>query len=55
MVQMYITPYVRFADDASRITRNFSLTSWVIYDPVGELIDLQGICLGRATNNVAEY
>ena len=27
----------------------------MIYDPAGELIDLQGICLGRTTNNVAEY
>ena len=31
------------------------MVAWVIYDPAGELIDLQGICLGRTTNNVAEY
>ena len=29
--------------------------SWVIYNPAGELINLQGICLGPTTNKVAEY
>ena len=52
---MSITPYVGFADGASRSARNLSSAAWVIYDPAGELIDLQGICLGRATNNVVEY
>ena len=27
----------------------------MIYDPAGDLIDLQGICLGRTTNNVIEH
>ena len=27
----------------------------MIYDATGELIDLQVICLGQTTNNVAEY
>ena len=48
-------PYVGFADGACRSTRNLSSAAWVIYDPHGELIDLQGVCLGRTTNNVAEY
>jgi len=48
-------PYVGFADGACRSTRNLSFAAWVIYDPHGELIDLQGVCLGRTTNNVAEY
>ena len=55
IVQMSITPYVGFADGASRSTRNFSLAAWVIYDPTGELIDLQGNYLGRTKNNVNEY
>ena len=55
IVQMSITPYVNFADGASRSTRNLSSAAWVIYDPAGELIDLQVICLGRTTNNVTEY
>jgi len=52
---MSITPYVGFADGASRSTCNLSSAAWAIYDPHEELIDLQSICLGRATNNVAEY
>ena len=52
---MSITPYVGFADGASRSTRNLSSEAWVIYDPIGELIDLQDICLGQTTNNVTEY
>ena len=55
ILQMSITPYVGFVDGASRSTRNLSSAAWVIYDPAGELIDLQGICLGQTTNNVAEY
>lgn len=49
------TPYVGFADGACRSTRNLSSAAWVIYDPHGELVDLQGVCLGCTTNNVAEY
>ena len=52
---MSITPYVSFVDGASRSTRNLSSVAWVIYDPAGELIQMQGICLGRTTNNVVEY
>ena len=55
VVQMSIHPFVGFADGASRSTMNLSSTAWVIYDPAGELIDLQGVCLGRTTNNIAEY
>ena len=46
IVQMSITPFVGFADGASHSTKNFSSAAWVIYDPAGELIYLQGICLG---------
>ena len=52
---MFITPYVGFADGASRSTRNLSSAAWVIYDPASELVNLQGVCLGRTTNNIAEY
>jgi len=48
-------PYIGFADGACRSTHNLSSAAWVIYDPHGELIDLQGVCLGCTTNNVAEY
>ena len=54
-MQMFISTYVSFMDGASCNTRNLSLATWVIYDLVGELINLQGICLGPTTNNVTEY
>ena len=52
---MSSAPYVGFADGACCSTCNLSSVAWAIYDPHGELIDLQGVCLGRTTNNVAEY
>jgi len=52
---MSSAPYVGFANGACRSTRNLSSATWVIYDPHGELIDLQGVCLGCTTNNVTEY
>ena len=54
-MQMSISPYVSFTDGASRNTMNLSSVAWVIYDPIGELINLQGICLGQTKNNVAKY
>ena len=52
---MSITPYVSFTDGTSRNTRNLPSAAWVIYNPTSELVNLQGVCLGPATNNVAEY
>jgi ribonuclease HI len=48
-------PYLGFADGASRSTQNLASTTWAIYSPTNELISLHGVCLGRATNNIAEY
>ena len=47
-------PYVGFVDGACHSTRDLSSAAWVIYDPHDELVDLQGVCLGCTTNNVAE-
>ena len=47
--------YVGFDDGACCSTQNLSSTTWVLYEPNGELINLQGIYLGRKTNNIAEY
>ena len=55
IVQMSIHPFVGFTDGAPCSTRNLSSTAWVIYDSAGELVNLQGVCLGRATNNIVEY
>ena len=52
---MSITPYIGFADGGSCSTKNLSSIAWVIYNPAGELVNLQGVCLGPATNNVVEY
>jgi ribonuclease HI len=46
--------YFRFVDGASRHTQNIASASWVIYHS-GELVSSGGICLGSATNNIAEY
>ena len=54
-MKISITPFVGFADGASRSTRNLSSAAWVIYDPVGELVNLQGVFLGPITNNVVKY
>jgi ribonuclease HI len=48
-------PYIGFTDGASRSTRNLASAAWAIYAPTNELISLRGVCLGRATNNIAEY
>lgn len=55
LVEMSGTPYIGFADGACHSTWNLSSMAWVIYDPHGELVYLQGVCLGCTTNNVDEY
>ena len=52
---MSASPHVGFTDGAFRSTQNLSSSAWAIYDPNSELIDLQGICLGCTTKNIAEY
>jgi len=54
-LQMSMYPHNGFTNGACQSTQNLSSTSWAIYDPHGELINLQGICLGQTTNNIAEY
>jgi ribonuclease HI len=48
-------PYIGFADGASCSTQNLASAAWAIYAPTNELVSLRGVCLGRATNNIAEY
>ena len=43
-----------FVDGASRHTRNIASSAWVIYQ-FDEVVSSGGICLGPATNNMAEY
>jgi ribonuclease HI len=37
------------------VPENLASAAWAIYAPSNELICLQGVCLGRATNNITEY
>jgi ribonuclease HI len=48
-------PYIGFADGVIRSTRKLASAAWAIYAPINELVSLRGVCLGRATNNIAEY
>jgi ribonuclease HI len=48
-------PYIGFADGASCSTQNLAFAAWAIYAPTNELVSLQGVCLDRVTNNIAEY
>jgi hypothetical protein len=49
------SPHIGFADGTSRSTQNLASAAWAIYAPTSELISLRGVCLNRATNNIAEY
>ena len=48
-------PYIGFVDGAIHSTWNLASAAWAIYTPTNELVSLQGVCLGCATNNIAEY
>ena len=47
--------YLRFAYGASRWQPNLASVAWVIYSPSHELIHIDGICVGTATNSQVEY
>ena len=47
--------YTGFADGTSRWSPNLASAAWVLYSPSNELIHLDGICIGAATNNQVEY
>ena len=47
--------YVGFADGASRWSPNLASAAWVIYSPSHELIYIDIMCVGIATNNQVEY
>jgi ribonuclease HI len=48
-------PYIGFVDGASHSTQNLASATWTIYAPTNELVSLLGVCVSRATNNIAEY
>ena len=44
-----------FADGACRHTLNLALATWVLYSWDHDLISSGEVCIGPATNNIAEY
>ena len=47
--------YIRYADGMDKSSQNAASVAWVIFSPNNELLDSEGISLGRATNNLAKY
>ena len=47
--------FYNFADGAFRHTLNLSSTAWVLYSPAYDLVSSGAVCIGPATNNIAEY
>lgn len=47
--------FVGYADGASRSSRNLSSVAWAIFYPSSELVSFRRVCIGRSTNNIAEY
>ena len=44
-----------FADGACLHTLNIALASWFLYSPAEDLVSSGVVCIGPATNNIAEY
>ena len=44
-----------FADGAFRYTLNLASAAWVLYSPTHDLVSSRLVCIGPATNNIAEY
>ena len=49
------TSYIGYVNGASCYSRNLALAAWAIFTPIYSLILSNGICIGSATNNQAEY
>ena len=49
------TPYIGYVDGASRYSRNLASAGWAIFTPLHSLFLSNGVCIGTATNNQAEY
>ena len=44
-----------FADGACCHTLNLASAVWVLYSPAHDLVSSRAVCIGSATNNIAEY
>ena len=52
---MESSTYMGFTDGASRHTQHSTSAAWVIYNPMGQVLSLGGVCLRPSSNNVDEY
>ena len=54
---MSYTPqfHIGYANGVNRSSRHTTSAAWVIFNPNNEFVDAEGIFLGHATNNLAEY
>ena len=44
-----------FADGVFRHTLNLASAAWFLYSPAHDLVSSGAVCIGPATNNIAEY
>ena len=44
-----------FTDGACHHTLNLASAVWVLYSPIEDFVSLGSVCIGLATNNIAEY
>ena len=47
--------HIGYTDGTNRCSRNAASTAWVIFNPSNEFVNVGGIFLGHATNNLVEY
>ena len=47
--------HIGYADGVNRCSRNVAFATYVIFNPSNKYLDSEGIFLGHATNNLAEY
>ena len=50
-----LEPFIGYVDGVSRSTQNLSSAAWAIFASNDELLSFQWICIGRLTDNIAEY
>ena len=47
--------FYSFADGTFHHTFNLASATWVLYSPAEDLVSSGAVCIGLATNNIAEY
>ena len=47
--------FYNFANGACFHTLNLASVAWVLHSPACNLVSSEAICIGPATNNIAEY